>query len=777
MSDKDIVGDNAKRRTIRLPAGQLGARRPIGLWPRIQRWARRIDLIAKLEFFLMLMAVVMGIITYTALSPEGRPLDTGSGARVSLTLLLILTLLPILGLAALIARRVVILWAERRKNSAGSRLHGRVIILFSLVAIVPTLLVAIFSSLLFEFGLRVWFSDRVRTVLDSAATVAEAYVAEHRKFLGEEIRTFADDLNRGAAIYEQNPSALQDFVANQLVFRDLSEAIIFDSSMRVLARASNNVSIGTDGVARGDFERALAGDVVIITGPAAERDRVRAVIKLSKFFDSYLYVSRLVDPKVLSHFYETQQAVSEYRQLESERSTTQLRFNIVLVLVSLAILLAAIVAGFSFATRLVRPLSHLLNASERVRKGDLTARVPLRGAIDEIGVLARAFNRMTGQLQSQTNELVAANQQLDQRSRFTEAVLGGVSAGVLGLDAEGRVNLPNRSACTLLRMPAQAMAGKSLDELAPEMAGLLALAREDADGHAEGQVNLDRDGLFRNLLVQVRAERTQGTLVGYVVTFDDITGQLADQRRAAWADVARRIAHEIKNPLTPIQLSAERLRRKYAHEVTSDPAVFEQCTDTIIRQVNDLRRMVDEFSSFARMPAPIFHREDFIDVVRHAAFLLEVAHSEIKFELQAPQGGADLVCDRRLIAQAVTNLVKNAAESIEQRRHDSAETAFKGEVRIAIDATDRQISLTVEDNGRGLPPEIRERLFEPYVTTRAKGTGLGLAIVKKIVEDHGGRLSLEDREAGGARAIIHFDRQHLAERLAEAQSDLGTAAE
>lgn len=772
------MNDSETKRSERLPAGQLGARRPIGPWPRFRRWARRVDLIAKFEFFLMLMAVVMGVITYSALAPEA-PQQDALAARPSLTLLLTLTLLPILGLAALIARRVIMLWVERRKNSAGSRLHGRVIILFSLVAIVPTLLVAIFSSLLFEFGLRVWFSDRVRTVLDSAATVAEAYVAEHRKFLGEEIRTFADDLNRGAAIYEQDSAALQDFLANQLVFRDLSEAIVFDSSMRVLARASNNVSIGTDGVARGDFERALAGDVVIITGPGAERDRVRAVIKLNKFFDAYLYVSRLVDAKVMGHFYETQRAVSEYRQLESERSTTQLRFNIVLVLVSLAILLAAIVVGFWFATRLVRPLSHIVNASERVRKGDLTARVPMRGAIDEIGVLARAFNRMTSQLQNQTNELVSANLQLDQRSRFTEAVLGGVSAGVLGLDADGRINLPNRSACALLKMTADEMAHMPLEQLAPEMAALMDVARDDPEGHAEGQVNLEQGGQWRNLLVQVRAERAQGKLIGYVVTFDDITSQLADQRRAAWADVARRIAHEIKNPLTPIQLSAERLRRKYAREVISDPAVFEQCTDTIIRQVNDLRRMVDEFSSFARMPAPIFHAEDFIDVVRHAAFLLEVSYPDIQFHFAAPEDTVELVCDRRLIAQAVTNLVKNAAESIEQRKFDNGDTAPRGKIDIAITADAKQVCIKIDDNGRGLPPEIRERLFEPYVTTRAKGTGLGLAIVKKIIEDHGGKLVLEDRVDGGARAVIHFDRQQLAERMNDASADdaLGTAAE
>ncbi|RME62055.1 MAG: HAMP domain-containing protein, partial [Alphaproteobacteria bacterium] len=490
---------------------------------------------------------------------------------------------------------------------------------------------------------------------------------------------------------------MQDFVANQLVFRDLSEAIVFDSQMRVLARASNNVSIGTDGVARGDFERALAGDVGIITGPGAERDRVRAVIKLSKFFDAYLYVSRLVDPKVLNHYYETQKAVSEYRQLENERSATQLRFNIVLVLMSLAILLAAIVAGFWFATRLVRPLGQLLNAAERVRHGDLTARVPLRGAIDEIGVLARAFNRMTGQLQSQTNELVAANRQLDQRRRFTEAVLGGVSAGVLGLDAQGRINLPNRSACALLHMSADMLIGRPLGELVPEMASLLDMAQDDPQGHAEGQVNLEREGKFLNLLAQVRAERADGALAGYVVTFDDITAQLADQRRAAWADVARRIAHEIKNPLTPIQLSAERLRRKYAREVASDPAVFEQCTDTIIRQVGDLRRMVDEFSSFARMPAPIFHREDVVDVVRQAVFLLEVSYPDIKFDLHAPPRRVEMVCDRRLIAQAVTNLVKNAAESIEQQRQERSGEDYRGAIAVNVTGSRRQVRIVIED--------------------------------------------------------------------------------
>ncbi|MFZ5608627.1 MAG: ATP-binding protein [Pseudomonadota bacterium] len=745
----------------------LAARRRSALWRRLQHWARRVDLAAKLELAFALLSVVMGVTAYTLLSQTNDPLR--ATIQPSVTLIATLTLIPILGLAALIARRLATLWADRRRGSAGSRLHGRVVLLFSLIAIVPTLLVGIASSLLFEFGLQVWFSDRVRTVLDNAETVAQAYVEEHRKFIRADVEAMARDLN-SQPFLEQNIPLLRDYVFNQALTRDLSEAIVFDSNMRVLARADLGVSVGTKGLEKSDFQRAVSGEIVIMTQPEEEPDRVRALVKLDKYFDAYLYVSRLVDARVLQHYLSTQTAVSEYQRLEEERSATQIRFNLILMLVSLAILLAAILTGLWFATRLIAPISALAKAAERVGKGDLKARVPVRGAMDEIAMLARAFNRMTAQLMSQTGALVAANEQLEQRRRFTETVVEGVSAGVLGLDAEGRITLANRSAAELLGVAPETLVGRGLAVALPEMAPLLSAVRDGEDRYGEARINLLRDGAVQNLAVQLSAEMDGKDAVGFVATFDDITEQLADQRRAAWADVARRIAHEIKNPLTPIQLSAERLKRKYGAEVRSDPQVFEQCTDTIIRQVSDLRRIVDEFSSFARTPAPILHAEDLVDVVRQAIFLQEVAHPEIRFTLDAPAQGLVLACDRRLIAQALTNLLKNAVESIAQSQDDArgiGHPLIAGAIAITLLRSHDAILIRVADNGRGLPPELGARLFEPYVTTRAKGTGLGLAIVKKIVEDHGGELKLVDGEDGGAVAIMRFDPELLARRLAE----------
>jgi two-component system nitrogen regulation sensor histidine kinase NtrY len=422
--------------------------------------------------------------------------------------------------------------------------------------------------------------------------------------------------------------------------------------------------------------------------------------------------------------------------------------------VGLLLLTGAVWAGLSFATRLARPISSLIAAAERVRSGDLSARVPAGDGDEEFGSLSRAFNRMTHQLQSQQSEVIEANRQLDQRRRFTETVLAGVSAGVIGLDQQGHINLPNRSASLLVGTDLDQHIGKELGEVIPEMAGLLDDADRRPDRLVEAQVQLVRAGRARTLLVRIAAERLEGEAKGYVVTFDDITELQAAQRKAAWADVARRIAHEIKNPLTPIQLSAERLKRKYLGEIHNDPETFLACTDTIIRHVGSIGRMVDEFSSFARMPAPVLRDEDLGEVVRHVAFLQRAATPEIKVETELPRSPVRLSCDSRQVAQALVNLMKNAAESIQTRESD----APPGLIAIRLVERDDSIVLSVDDNGRGLPEDGRERLTEPYVTTHAKGTGLGLAIVKKIMEDHHGELVLGDREGGGASVQLVFHR-------------------
>jgi two-component system nitrogen regulation sensor histidine kinase NtrY len=467
---------------------------------------------------------------------------------------------------------------------------------------------------------------------------------------------------------------------------------------------------------------------------------------------------------------ETQRAAALYEQMEGQRSGFQITFALIFMMVAMLFLVAAVAIGIHFAAQFAGPISRLITAAEQVRGGDLAARVPEGEKDDELASLSRAFNRMTYQIESQQRELREANRQLDERRRFTETVLTGVSAGVIGLDSLGRVNLPNRSASALLGTDLDQAIGQDLAEVAPEMVGLLDEAERRPDRLAQSQVELIRGNSTRTLLVRIAAEHNGRDISGFIVTFDDITELLSAQRKAAWADIARRIAHEIKNPLTPIQLAAERLRRRYLKEIKSDVETFTVCTDTIVRHVGDIGRMIDEFSSFARMPTPVLKPENLVEIVHRAVFLQRTAHPEIVFEPVLPAGPVAVNCDARLVGQALINIVKNAIESIEARRADDSASPA-GCIRVSVAEEDGQAAVIIEDNGKGLPQHGREQLTEPYVTTRTKGTGLGLAIVKKIMEDHHGELVLEDGETEGARVSLHFAASEIraAQRLDAAE--------
>ena len=456
---------------------------------------------------------------------------------------------------------------------------------------------------------------------------------------------------------------------------------------------------------------------------------------------------------MIAHVEENRRAVAEYQRAEGGRAFIQVTFVMAFIVVALLLLLAAMWLGLAFASRLVAPIGSLINAADRVRGGTFNVKVPELPDDDEIGVLVRSFNRMTGQLDIQRGELVEANRQLDLRRRFTEAVLAGVSAGVIGLDAEGRITLPNPSALTLLDAGREDLVGRALEDAIPEMAELLAQARTEPQPLVEDHVELVRGEHRRTWLVRIVSERADGRIDGFVVTFDDITALVSAQRRAAWADVAQRIAHEIKNPLTPIQLSAQRLKRKYLNEISSQPDVFEDCTDIIVRQVGDIRQMIDAFSSFARMPAPVLQQENLIDIVERAVSLHRLSSPEIAFETERPDEGVLLDCDARQIGRALTNVLKNAIEAIESQATD---TRPAGRIVTRVREVDGHWRVEVEDNGPGLPSALRDRLTEPYVTDRADGTGLGLAIVRRIIEDHGGRLILENRADNGARVTLVF---------------------
>jgi len=723
------------------------ARTEPGRLERFAAWAAGFHVGRILAISLAVAAI--GAVSGTFAAIRGiPPFDSDPG---SVLLWLYADLIVLLLLAVVIAWRVVALWVERRRGSAGSRLHVRMVRLFGFVSVVPAIIVALASIVFFNYGLQSWLSTQVRTALEESVAVAEAYLHEHKQNIRADVLAMAQDLSRDVIQLENNPQLFTRVVDFQTRVRELSEAVVFDGSGAVRARSGFSYMLEIDPIPPNALEQARKGEVAILTG--TDDDRVRALVRLDGFLDMYLFVGRVVDPKVVAHTTRTRGAVQRFERLEFQRTGMQVSFAFVFVGIALVLLLSASWVGLLMASQLSRPLSALIAATERVRAGDLTARVPERGAPDEIGSLSRAFNRMTNDLEQNRRELLEANRQLDQRRRFTEAVLEGVSAGVIGLDGDGRINLPNASASILLGLTADKMVGQPLEKVVPEMAGLMEGARRLRGGHpVEAEVRVQQEKETRTLLTRVSVERDGDQIIGYVVTFDDVSDLVAAQRKAAWADVARRIAHEIRNPLTPIQLSAERLKRKYLKEIASDPETFVTCTDTIVRHVGDIGRMVDEFSSFARVPAPVMRLENLTDLCRQVVFLQRNAHNDISITTDLPNEAIYYRCDGRQVSQALTNLLLNAAEAIEGR----GDAAEPGRIVVRLRFGDGRTAIEVEDNGRGLPQEARERLTEPYYTTRLKGTGLGLAIVKKIMEDHGGRLRLEDGPDGGARVSLEL---------------------
>ena len=723
------------------------------------RWRRQLSVMVRRRGFVPLIEtgaiialILTLIISYFIIAGRSSP-----GALLTPPMvagLLVANLVPAMALMVLAARRVAKKRAVRTELGGRGRLHVRLVALFSVIASVPTLLVVIFASLLFQSGLQFWFSDDAETILRNAENVARVYRDDHMNRIALEGRAMGEDIVDEINRVGIESEDFRDWVLIQKIYRTLDEAAVI--SVTPAGILQSHVVVDLDGrpmeqrVSPAALRQLRAGEALVATDAG---DRVEAVIRLDPSAEIYLYVSRRLNPESLELIDEAGQAASDYRETLRRSRNLQLRFNAILFVMSLLIVAISIWIALKLADRLVRPVGELVNAARRVTAGDLSARVPTSNLKDEVGTLGNAFNRMTRRLEEQTGALVSANAQLDNRRAFTEAVLAGVTAGVISVDEDHVVRLMNSSAEDLLKTAGQSPVGQKLSDLAPELARqLTAEEREDV-------VQFSSRGEPRTLAV--KTVKVQG---GHVLTFDDITEQLMDQRRAAWSDVARRIAHEIKNPLTPIQLAAERLQRRYASEIQSDAGTFERLTGTIVRQVGDLRRMVDEFSSFARMPKPSFAEEPVAEIARQALFLHEVAHPDIAFVLDAPDPSPILVCDRRLLGQALTNVVKNGVEAIEQKREEGRTAVDGDRITMSVRERDGKLVIEVSDSGVGLPAD-RGRLTEPYMTTRAKGTGLGLAIVKKIVEEHFGHIEFEDVAGGGSLVRFQFDQAALA-RLA-----------
>ncbi|WP_020185476.1 PAS domain-containing sensor histidine kinase [Methylopila sp. 73B] len=655
---------------------------------------------------------------------------------------------------------LIILWEgrafliARRRGQAGSQIHGRLVGLFSLLAVTPAALLAIFAVVTIDRGFDSWFSTRVREIVDNSLVVARAYLNEHARSIRGEILAMASDVNRARPLFDNDRQRFAEFFTAQAQIRGLPVAQLLKPDMTVVERA--NIQIGRE------FPRPPLVDVQ--SAPTDEptllapgkQNAIGAVLKLANYDDLVLFVARPVDPRANSYMRLVEQGSEEYSSLTLRRPRIQATFALLYLVVALSLLLAAIWLGLAFANRLVSPIRRLITAADQVSQGNLYVQVPITRKEGDLGGLAETFNKMTSELRSQRNELLEASDQIDSRRRFTEAMLAGVSAGVIGIDPAGRVTLINRTAEKLLGAQETELLGLSLKEAAPELSPLVEAALGRAQRLVQGQVTLLRAGRERTVNVRFTTETSTAQEHGYVVTLDDITELVAAQRTSAWADVARRIAHEIKNPLTPIQLSAERIRRKYGKVIVEEREIFDQCTDTIIRQVDDIKRMVDEFSSFARMPKPKMEEDDLAKVVKQGVFMMRVGYPDIRIELDGADIAAPAMFDRRLISQAVTNIVKNATEAV-QAVPENAGGA--GRINVSVRRDGELAVIDVIDNGAGLPTENRQRLLEPYMTTREKGTGLGLAIVGKIMEEHGGGVELLDAPdvaSGGRGALVRL---------------------
>lgn len=716
----------------------------------------------RVALVLVLTGPLLVFLTLVALGPMGQVFDSRS-----LLLVLLADLVYVLIIAALVAMRVARLVAARRSDSAGSRLHLRLSTLFATIALVPTVTVAVFAALTLNVGLEGWFSDRVQRVVGNSLAAAEAYQFEQERDLrtdAGELAAYLETVRRVFPLLEEGELRSLLSEAQAQIQRGLRVAFIVDGEGEIRARGERSFRFNFTPLTPEQIAQAQDEIVIIRDWPNNE---FRALVALDNYFDRYLYVAREVDGNILSLLDETRETVVFYQQLERERGRLLFQFGALYLGFALILILGSIWLGLNFAERLARPVGRLAEAAGQVGSGDLDVQVRVARDDDEIALLGRVFNQMTRQLKGQRETLLENNRQIEARRRLFDSVLGSVTAGVIGLDAEGRVEFINRAAVAMLELDETASPAEPLDQVVPEFAPLLERLRSTSTnlGRVQEELRLSRSGRLETLLVRMaERRRSDGQLEGYVVAFDDVSELVSAQRMAAWGDVARRIAHEIKNPLTPIQLSSERIERKFSRKLDAEDAEsLSQLTSVIVRQTNDLRRIVDEFSRFARMPEPDRRPHDLAAILRDCTVLQESGQPDVRFQTELPDTPVIVEVDETMMAQAFTNLIKNAGEAIETRMEIEDAPAFVPEIRVCFEAQDAELRITISDNGIGLP-EDRARLFEPYVTTRAAGTGLGLSIVRKIMEEHGGTLRLEDAEIfegdthPGAKAVIRLPR-------------------
>lgn len=714
-------------------------------------WAKikQIDIERRLAVVLVALAIPLAIITFFMIQ------RAVSAEVSSSTILWLLTadLGVLLLLMIIIAKRVISLWLQRKKGLAGAKLHTRLVFWFSALAIIPSIIVTIFTTLFLNFGLNQWFNDTVKEAVNNSLVVAHEYLLEHQQSIVGDILAMANDLKYEGPIFEANPQRIQNFILLQSSVRSLSEVLLLNGQGKVLVAGNLSLNAALNpAVSPSAFERARNGETIILSGPT--EDRMRAMVLVDWQNDIYLYIGRKIDTKILGYVEETRKAVNLYRNMEGRRFQIQVTFALIFIVIASLALMGAIWVALVFSGRLFQPITQLIAAAEKIGNGDLNTRVPYLGGVDEINILNRTFNQMTERLSFQQQELIIKNIEVNERRQFTELVLQGVSAGVVGISEDGIINLINQSAINLLELEGSQFLRVHFSQVFPEIREFFEAINSSRYETIQGQVEIERKNVKRTFTTKMVRNGTTVNNHGYVLTFDDISSLLTAQRKAAWADVARRIAHEVKNPLTPIQLSAERLKRRYQKYITSDVDIFDQCIDTIINQVDTIKRLIDEFSAFARMPAPIFQYENLINVCKQAIFLQSQGNQEIIFDTNFAESMIMMKIDSRQMGQALTNVLLNSVQAIEKCRQQKPDSE-KGHITLTAQDNGDKIIIAIEDNGGGLPEKYLNMLTEPYITTKTNGSGLGLAIVRKIVEDHKGVLRLGNKE--GQKTLVEFE--------------------
>lgn len=723
----------------------------------------------KSTIFLVALALFLAIVTFIILSGG---IVTSHKSHIQFIVFVINGIVLLL-LITTLSFRISRLLSEYRRGLVGSKIHIKLIVLFGIIAITPTVLVGIFATILFHYGIQIWFNNRVSTALNEALLASKGYLQEHNDNIRTEAFSLANYIQGIQNNYAQagqdlfdDENSLDQILDSQATLRGLNSAFIYNSFTQKII-GSGGLFNNTSYIKELPSSTTLMShhDVAILDSP--DEETVRAAIPINDTPPLVLLIIRPVDPVILSHMHKTEKVVNQYNHLNTNSSKIKVMFIIIFALIALLVVLAAVLIGLFIANQIARPVGLLTLAAQQVSKGNLNVRVPEQQKDDEIADLSRAFNQMTNQLYVQHQELIQANQQINERRRFTEAVLSGVSSGVIGLDKKAVIELPNRSACQLLAIDLIKHIGHNIIDVVPEFAALLTVINNENQNTKccqwlkQKEIQIKTSAGSRVLLVQIGPEIRGTEIEGFVITFDDITELQNAQRKAAWADIARRIAHEIKNPLTPIQLSAERLRRRFLKEISKDQDIYNQCIDTIVRHVGDIGRMVDEFSSFARLPQPIMKPNDLSRIIKETLFLQQNAHYEIEYHTDLPNENIKINCDARLVSQALTNLFQNASDAIHMKiERGIPSNDFIGNIWVKLELKNNEIIVSVTDDGIGLPQEDRLRLTEPYVTHKPKGTGLGLAIVKKIMEEHNGSLQLKDRAEGkGTISVLTFHKR------------------